>query len=168
MSIEDRLREVLAHDVLGMTMKMVNNCYLNMEDDEFQDFLSNYDKQKHKYESQDSRCDGCNGVEMATYEIIQAFKDDGWVKIPQVEVTTNWERGKPDEHTVNGKRMMTGQEWYERFERELYIPKKQEYKVGTFTDAETKARFYRDGGTNFMYEMAIEAARRASGIEDAK
>lgn len=49
----------------------------------------------------------------------QAIKD-GWVKLPQVEVVTRYEANKkPEVIMVNGKEVMTGQEWYDKFEQEL-------------------------------------------------
>jgi len=59
---------------------------------------------------------------------------------------------------------MTGQEWYERFEKELYKPPKQELPISS-DDGESHDRFFRAGGANFMYARALEAAKRASGLE---
>lgn len=100
-------------------------------------------------------------------QIKQAFADKGYVLIPQVELT-DYSHGRPtDVFTVNGKEVMSGQDWCNRFEKEMYTLKKQEYKLGTFADDEEKVRFYRDGGTNFMYRQALEAAKRAAGIDDS-
>lgn len=46
----------------------------------------------------------------------QAFQDEGYVKIPQGQV------GRLDGveiMSINGKRVMTGQEWYDRYIKEL-------------------------------------------------
>lgn len=54
-------------------------------------------------------------------ELKQAFADEGYVHIPQVEIVTRYERGeKPELYMVNGKKVMTGQEWYDRFVREYH------------------------------------------------
>ena len=51
--------------------------------------------------------------------IKQAFIDEGWVQVPQVEVVTRYEAGKkPEVYMVNGKEVMTGPEWLARFEKE--------------------------------------------------
>lgn len=53
-------------------------------------------------------------------QIKQAFKDEGWVKVPEVQTVTRYERGGNSEVImVNGKYVMTGKEWYNRFLREL-------------------------------------------------
>ncbi len=52
----------------------------------------------------------------------KAFTDEGYVHIPQVETVTRYERGaKPELFMVNGKEVMTGQQWYDRFEREYHL-----------------------------------------------
>lgn len=58
----------------------------------------------------------------------------------------------------------TGQEWYDRFEKELYKPPKQELPTSSNDDGESHDRFFRVGGQNFMYDRAIEAAKRAAGL----
>jgi hypothetical protein len=63
------LEGILTKDVLGRTMMMVNNCYSNMDDAEFRQFLMDYSKAQHKYEPDINRCDGCNGVADAAHEI---------------------------------------------------------------------------------------------------
>lgn len=57
-----------------------------------------------KYENTDS--------DVLVAQIIQAFKDEGWVKV-DLRYTPPM-----DVFTTNPK-YMTGQEWYERFENEL-------------------------------------------------
>lgn len=75
-------------------------------------------------------------------KIIQAFKDDGWI---QLESPTETQRREWEEaHKVMKGDLMTGQEWYDRFEKEL---KKLV-------------------GDERMWTLdAIDAAKRASGIE---
>jgi hypothetical protein len=56
-------------------------------------------------------------VDSQSAQIKQAFADEGYVHVPQVEVVTRYEAGKkPEVFMVNGKEVMTGQEWYSRFE----------------------------------------------------
>ena len=55
-------------------------------------------------------------------QIKNAFIEEGYVQVPQVELVTRWERGsKPELYTVNGKEVMTGQEFYDRFVREYHM-----------------------------------------------
>lgn len=68
-SIDKNLHSTLAHNVLGMTMTMVENCYENMDEEEFENFLANYHNSAHKYEPQQNRCDGCNGIDFAVDDI---------------------------------------------------------------------------------------------------
>lgn len=74
------------------------------------------------------------------------FEADGWVKIPQTEVVTRYERGKkPEVFMVNGKEVMTGSEWRQAFERELNAPKDRIF---------------------FNMSDIINAAKRASGEDN--
>lgn len=51
-------------------------------------------------------------------QIKKCFADEGYVYIPMVETVTRFERGHiPKIYMVNGKEVMTGQEWYDRFEK---------------------------------------------------
>lgn len=61
-------------------------------------------------------------------------------------------------------KLMTGQEWYERFEKELYKPEPQVVPINHNDDGESHDRFFRAGGANFMYNKALEAAKRAAGV----
>jgi hypothetical protein len=65
----------------------------------------------------------------------------------------------------DGQPLMTGQEWYDRFTGYLWKPPKQEI-ISHDDDWETHDRFYRAGGQNFMYNQAIEAAKRAARIKE--
>jgi hypothetical protein len=62
--------------------------------------------------------------------------------------------------------LMTGAYWLERFEKELYKPKPQVLPGNTNNGGESHDRFFRAGGTNFMYRKAIEAAKKAAGIKE--
>lgn len=55
--------------------------------------------------------------------------------------------------------------WYDRFEKELYVPPKQEYPINRDDGGESHDRFFRSGGENFMYDRCVEAAKKAAGIE---
>lgn len=66
--------------------------------------------------------------------------------------------------TINGKVICTGAMWYERFEKELYKPPKQELPVNRGDDGESHDRFFRAGGETFMHDRALEAAKKASGL----
>lgn len=58
------------------------------------------------------------------------------IKIPQVEVVTRWEgQNKPELFMVNGKEVMTGQEWYDRFI--IHIPTDQYNQI--YLDAAKRA-----------------------------
>jgi len=65
----------------------------------------------------------------------QAFADaqtEGLLKDwgrPEIEIVTRYERGKePKVIMVDGKEVMTGQEWYERFKKEI-APWKRNHKI---------------------------------------
>lgn len=125
-------------------------------------------------------------LKSAIAQIKQAFADEGYISFKkEYEVKgfltkQQWERQaqkdgwkRPEAETINltfdnGKpeRLMTGQEWYDRFEKELYKPKPQEYPMNKNDDGESHDRFFRAGGTNFMYRKAIEAAKRAAGLSN--
>lgn len=82
----------------------------------------------------------------AVKQIIQAFKDDGWVKPNR----------QPGVHGVRIVEVptvfMTGQEWYSRFEKELDLPSREEDLSNT---------------TVLLYHPeVIRAAKRASGVEE--
>lgn len=80
-------------------------------------------------------------------QIKQAFADDGYVQIPQVEVVTRWEAGKkPEVFMVNGKEVMTGQEWFEKFVYALL-------EDGTYEEGDTKD-----------LDEVMDAARKAAGM----
>jgi hypothetical protein len=96
-------------------------------------------------------------LDAALADIKQAFRDDGWLRTVDVSMPAYTNYDKP--------KVMTGQEWYDRFEKELWVPPKQEYKLGANDDGESHDRFYRNGGSNFMYTRAIEAAKKAAGID---
>ena len=68
----------------------------------------------------------------------QALKD-GWVKVPQAS------KDRDNKLMVDGKRVMTGQEWYDRFKSEL-------------------ANNYDLSSPEFTSVQAIEAAMKASGL----
>jgi hypothetical protein len=90
-------------------------------------------------------------------EIEQAFKDAGYIKVPQ-QVEDTWR----EYNRIAG--YMTGQEWYDRFEKELWQPPKQE-RITQGDDGESHDRFYRVGGEVFMYNQAVAAARKAAGLD---
>lgn len=60
----------------------------------------------------------------------------------------------------------SGQEWYDRFEKELYKPDAQVMPINRDDDGESHDRFFRASGANFMYGRALEAAKRAAGLTD--
>ena len=86
-------------------------------------------------------------------QIKQAFADEGYVQMPQVEMITRFESGKkPELFMVNGKEVMTGREWYERFEKELGEPQ-------TFAG-------YGYDSVGYDEDDVLAAAKRASGVEE--
>lgn len=99
-------------------------------------------------------------TEQEIAQIKEAFHEAGYRWLPkQPTIQRLVDEGLAEFH-------MTGQEWFTAFERELYKPKPQvpPYQAGD-DDGESRDRFYRAGGTNFMYNQAIEAAKRASGLK---
>lgn len=58
---------------------------------------------------------GCSDAASDIEQIKQAFIDAGYVQIPQVEMERDPTNNRPTFYTVNGKEVMTGQEWYDRF-----------------------------------------------------
>ncbi|HSX00043.1 MAG TPA: hypothetical protein VLH38_03335 [Patescibacteria group bacterium] len=91
-------------------------------------------------------------------EALQALKDAGWVKIPQAD------KDRDNRIMVDDKDIMTGQEWYDRFMKGLWQPPEQE-RMKQGDDGESRDRFFRVGGQLFMYHNAVEAAKKAVGIE---
>lgn len=75
---------------------------------------------------------------VATDAVVKAFIDAGWVKVPDVYIRTDY-----NTITVNGKEVMTGQEWYNRFMKNLGTKK----------------------GHMITTMEWIEAAKKAAGIE---
>ena len=76
--------------------------------------------------------------------IKQAFADEGWYDLK----TT----------TVNGRKWMSGQEWYEKFEKELKA------KYDSFVEfADIDMNVY-NHGKEAMTLASMEAARKAAGL----
>jgi len=48
--VEASIKRILTKEILGATMVMVNNLYENVGKAEFEDFLFDYSKRRHKYE----------------------------------------------------------------------------------------------------------------------
>lgn len=83
-------------------------------------------------------------------EIIACFKEEGW-KPEGVEVVTRWERGKkPHIFMIEGKEVMTGKEWLDRF-TQIYL-------------ADHTGPDYKPDKLEWTH--VLEAAKRASGVED--
>lgn len=107
----------------------------------------------------------------AIAQIKQAFEDAGWIDpikmiamvLGAAPVPTEDRYGIDENGKIFGptKELMTGSEWYERFEKELWKPPKQ-VRIKLGDDGESHDRFFRTGGENFMYDRAIEAAKKAS------
>lgn len=94
-------------------------------------------------------------------QVKQSFADAGYIQIPTAE------KDKAGFIHINPEGIyMTGTYWYERFEKELYKPPKQELPRHDDDDGESHDRFFRTGGENFMYNQAVEAAKRAAGISN--
>lgn len=84
---------------------------------------------------------------LAVPEIIQAFKDDGWVRPYYKSVSR--EELKSDH---NYKQCMSGHEWYKKFEKEiLNVP------LANTVDVDNHS---------WRCEDVTNAAKRASNIED--
>lgn len=59
-------------------------------------------------------------IEEDIAHIKQAFKDAGWLYVPPLKASKGYVIKKGGEAvTIKPSEVMTGQEWYERFEREL-------------------------------------------------
>lgn len=85
----------------------------------------------------------------AVTEIIQAFKDDGeWYHIPKA-TQDDWEEA----HNIIQGDLLTGAEWYSRFEKELH-------KAQKIVDREILSWRARQDA------IAIKAAKRASNISN--
>lgn len=97
-------------------------------------------------------------------QIKQAFADEGYAPTINYKDLDESEKAEVTRRVFD-QNYMTGQEWYARFEKELYKPKPQVYPRNANDDGESHDRFFRDGGTNFMYRKALEAARRAAGLD---
>ena len=67
------------------------------------------------------RADRANELAIAETiaQIKQAFADEGWIKIPQIVEVEGKLETQHNFVDINNMRYMTGQEWYDRFEREL-------------------------------------------------
>ncbi len=103
--------------------------------------------------SGDFSCDYDKVVE----KIKQAFKDAGYICIPK-ETREDW----AENDKLFG--LMDGQEWYDRFEKELPEP----YRTNRELDPhghETPNGKYASQGEKSMHSKALFAARRASGLE---
>ena len=88
-------------------------------------------------------------------KIKQAFIADGYEK-PLIRSIARDELGS----------LMTGQEWFDKFKKTLYVPPTQEYPgIDGSDDGEAHDRFFRVGGMNFMYGAAIKAAKKASNLD---
>lgn len=94
--------------------------------------------------------------------IKQAFIGHGWVKPIMLNREESYDATKNPIYQT--PRLMSGDEWYARFNQELYVPESQDSICNRNDDGESHDRFYRAGGANFMYKAAIEAAKKASGI----
>jgi len=90
--------------------------------------------------------DALNDYDKLIPAIKQAFSEAGYLQIPMVEVVTRYKQGKkPEVFMVNGKEVMSGQEWYDRFEAEL--------------TSQTNVK------TQFSWLGIMIAAKRASGLD---
>jgi hypothetical protein len=90
----------------------------------------------------------------AIAQIDAVYREAGYVHVPEVEIVTRYERGKePELFMVNGKEVMTGQEWYERFEREYHMS--ADWIAG---DPEM--------GDDAEHDV-LAAAKRAAGLEQS-
>jgi hypothetical protein len=120
--------------------------------------------------------DGCTMMIFPTTtllgKIIQAFKDDGWAPIKLTAllrdeklVKTMQDAGYKVSESITAE-YMTGQEWYERFEKEMtqymldcdYILAENASDVNSYNNKNV---------TRSLINSAREAAKRASGIEDS-
>lgn len=85
-----------------------------------------------------------------TAAVKQAFIDDGWSDKPWTAVTKDGYSQIDEQHDVI-KQLMTGQEWYDRFEKEYTTP----YVV-----------IGKDGVEGEIRVNPLEAAKKAAGIEE--
>ncbi len=108
----------------------------------------------------------------------QAFMDAGWEPVIVLNRKQSYQATGQEIYRTptlitedewkarNAGKLMTGQEWCDKFKEKLYKPKPQELpSPSAQDDGESHDRFYRAGGANFMYTKAIEAAKAAAGIE---
>lgn len=83
-------------------------------------------------------------------KIRQAFTESGYVYVPQITTCESYNAGnpKPTAFRVNDMIVMTGQEWFNRFEQEL------------------KDSGYTGGYVDTTPSSILDNARRASGIQE--
>lgn len=86
-------------------------------------------------------------IDEITGQIIQAFKNDGWVK-----VISHYDRAVFNSLGHDREKLMTGQEWFDRFEGEL---------------KKNAPRRLTDSGMELL-STVLKSARGASGIEGKK
>lgn len=86
----------------------------------------------------------------AEIAIKQVFTDEGYIKIPCVELEHDKNNNRPTLYTVMGNEVMTGQDWYERFIKE--IDHERYEHTGNPTEVHNK-----------LMVLVLEAAKRASG-----
>lgn len=93
-----------------------------------------------------------DNMEYTIAQIKAAFKAEGW-KPGDVEVVTRWERGKkPHIFMIEGKEVMTGQQWYQKLEEEMK-GKTLPYSGDNHDDVATTCL------------IVMDAAKRASNLE---
>lgn len=85
--------------------------------------------------------------------IKQALTDEGYIKLPYAvkDKDNNIYIGSGKAFTTDHKELMTGQEWYERFEKEL-------------PDTELKA-YLPSADIAYKRSKVMEVAKRAAGID---
>lgn len=98
----------------------------------------------------------------------QAVKD-GWQSPTAITVSMPKDppksvSGRPMTFYSNGQELLSGQEWYDRFTKELWHPPKQE-RIKQDDDGESHDRFFRTDGQWLMYDRVVEAAKKAAGLE---
>lgn len=106
-------------------------------------------------------------------QVKQAFIDAGWVTpenatkvqemVNQIANLTNDMTQLPIIQYAKPN-LMTGQEWYDKFKKELWKSPEQK-RINQGDDGESHDRFYRVGGLSFMYNRALHAAKKAAGLE---
>ena len=82
-------------------------------------------------------------VDETVAQIKQVFADEGYIKIPQIREIKGKTETQHNLVDINNMGYMTGQDWYERFEKELNM---------------TNALYGKDG------ERALKIAEKASGL----